>query len=116
MNLNIAERFRVRLAMLRKVRNMTQQELESRIGKSEKEAGYISRLETGGIETPPFEMIQKIADALQVDVTEFFFAEGLDESPEELVLAINGLLATVGSKELRKIYRLILVSLEKYSK
>jgi hypothetical protein len=30
--------------------------------------GYISRVETGRIETPPFEMIQKIGDALQVDV------------------------------------------------
>jgi transcriptional regulator with XRE-family HTH domain len=65
MSLNIAERFRERLGMLRKMRGLTQQELESKIGESEKEAGYISRLETGAIETPPFETIQKIADALE---------------------------------------------------
>lgn len=102
--------------MLRKVRGLTQQELEKRIGKSDKEAGYISRLETGAIETPPFEMIQTIADALQVDVSEFFFVEGLEQSPEELIAAINAVLPTSDSKELRKIYRLILVSQEKYLK
>jgi transcriptional regulator with XRE-family HTH domain len=116
MSLSISERFRIRLAMLRKVRGLTQQEVERRIGKSDKEAGYISRVETGGIETPPFDMIQKIADALQVDVGEFFFADGLDESQEELIAAINTILPATDSKELRKIYRLILVSQEKYSK
>jgi transcriptional regulator with XRE-family HTH domain len=116
MSLSIAERFRVRLAMLRKLRGLTQQELEKRIGKSDKEGGYISRLETGGIETPPFEMIQIIADALQVDVGEFFFVEGLDETSEELVIAINAILPTGDLRELRKIYRLILVSQEKYTK
>jgi transcriptional regulator with XRE-family HTH domain len=116
MSLSISERFRIRLAMLRKLRGLTQQELEKRIGKSDKETGYISRLETGGIETPPFEMIQTIADALQVDVGDFFFTEGLDESPEELIAAINAILPIRDSKELRKIYRHILVSQEKYSK
>jgi transcriptional regulator with XRE-family HTH domain len=116
MSLNIAERFRERLAMLRKMRGLTQQELESRIGKSEKEAGYISRLETGAIETPPFETIQKIADALEFDVIEFFFAEGLDQDTEELLRSIDELLSTQDPKQLRRIYRLVLVSLERYSK
>lgn len=102
--------------MLRKLRGFTQQELEKRIGKSDKEAGYISRLETGGIDTPPFEMIQTIADALQVDVGEFFFSEGIDENPEKLTAAINAVLPVDDPKELRKIYRLILVNQEKYSK
>jgi hypothetical protein len=61
-------------------------------------------------------MIQKIADALQFDVIEFFFAEGLDESPEELVRDINELLPMEDVKQLRRIYRLILVEREKYSK
>ena len=116
MGLTIAERFRERLATLRKVRNVTQEDLESRIGKSQSEKGYISRLETGGIETPPFEMIQKIADALQFDVIELFFAEGVDESAEELVRSINELLPVEDVKQLRKIYRLILVERETYSK
>jgi transcriptional regulator with XRE-family HTH domain len=116
MSPTIAERFRERLAALRKIRRVTQEDLEARIGKSQSEKGYISRLETGGIETPPFEMIQKIADALQFDVIEFFFAEGLHESPEELVKSINELLPTEDVEQLRKIYRLILVEREKYSK
>jgi transcriptional regulator with XRE-family HTH domain len=116
MSLSISERFRVRLAMLRKLRGLTQQELEKRIGKSDKEGGYISRLETGGIETPPFEMIQTIADALQVDVGEFFFSEGLEESAEELMAAIKAILPAGDPKALRKIYRMILVNQEKYSK
>jgi transcriptional regulator with XRE-family HTH domain len=116
MNSTIGERFRERLAALRKVRGVTQEDLELRIGKSQSEKGYISRLETGGIETPPFEMIQKIADALQFDVIEFFFSEGLQESPEELIKSINALLPTQDVKQLRKIYRLILVEREKYSK
>jgi transcriptional regulator with XRE-family HTH domain len=99
--------------MLRESRNVTQQDLESQIGK---EAGYISRVETGRIETPPFEMIQKIADALRIDVGEFFFGEGLDETPEELVAAINAILPTDDASELRKIYRMILVAQEKYTK
>jgi transcriptional regulator with XRE-family HTH domain len=116
MSLTIAERFRERLAMLRKMRGLTQQDLELRIGKSDKEAGYISRLETGGIETPPFDMIQKIADALEVDVVEFFFAEGLNLSAEEMKRRISELLSTQDLKEIRKIYRLILVALERYPK
>jgi transcriptional regulator with XRE-family HTH domain len=115
MSLHIAERFRERLAMLRKLRGLTQQELESRIGKSEKETGYVSRLETGGIETPPFETIQKLADVLRVDPIEFFFTQGLDQSPDELRAAINEFVSALDSKELRRICRLILVSLEKYS-
>jgi transcriptional regulator with XRE-family HTH domain len=113
MNLSISERFRLRLAMLREARHITQHDLESRIGK---ETGYISRVETGRIETPPFEMIQKIADVLQLDVGEFFFIEGLEESSEELVAAINAILPQGNAKELRKIYRLILVNQEKYTK
>jgi len=116
MSLNIGERFRARLAILRKVRGITQEELESRIGKSQSEKGYISRLETGGIETPPFEMIQKIADVLQLDPIEFFFTEGLDLDPRQLVSAINEILPVSDAKELRRIFRLILVSQEKYSK
>jgi transcriptional regulator with XRE-family HTH domain len=116
MSLTIAERFRERLAMLRRIRGVTQEDLESKIGKSQTERGYVSRLETGGIETPPFEVIQKIADALQFDAIEFFFAEGLDQSPEELIKNINELLSLQDVKQLRKIYRLILVNLERYSR
>lgn len=108
--------FRERLALLRKAKGLTQQELERRIGKLETEAGYISRVETGGIETPPFEVIDKIAKELDVEVVELFFGEGLDADAEQLRESISELLASQHAAQLRKIYRLILVSLEKYSK
>lgn len=116
MTLNAGELFRDRLALLRKAKGLTQQELERRIGKLETEAGYISRVETGGIETPPFEVVDRIAQELDVEVVELFFGEGLDKSAEQLRESISAVLATQDVAQLRKIYRLILVTLEKYSK
>ena len=116
MTLNAGELFRERLALLRKAKGLTQQDLERRIGKVETEGGYISRIETGGIETPPFDVIDKIAHELDVDVVELFFGEGLDENAEQLRENISSLLASLDAAQLRKIYRLILVSLERYSK
>lgn len=108
--------FRERLALLRKAKGLTQQELEKRIGKLETEAGYISRVETGGIETPPFEVIDRLANELDVDVIELFFGEGLDSDADQLRKKISKVLASQDATQLRKIYRLILVSIEKYSK
>ena len=116
MPLKASDLFRERLVLLRKARGLTQQELERRIGKLETEAGYISRIETGGIETPPFEVIDRIARELDVEVVELFFGEGLDENAEQLRKCISRVLDSQDAAQLRKIYRLILVSLEKYSK
>jgi transcriptional regulator with XRE-family HTH domain len=116
MTLRAGDSFRERLALLRKAKGITQQELEKRIGKLETEAGYISRVETGGIETPPFEVIDKIAHELDVEAVELFFSEGLDQNAEQLRESITRLLASQDATQLRKIYRLILVSLERYSK
>src|SRR5215467_773169 len=79
MTLRAGEIFRERLILLRKAKGLTQQELEKRIGKVETEAGYISRVETGAIETPPFDVIDRIAKELEVDVFELFFGNGLDK-------------------------------------
>jgi transcriptional regulator with XRE-family HTH domain len=116
MTLNVGDLFRERLALLRKAKGLTQQELEKRIGKLETEAGYISRIETGGIETPPFDVIDRIAQELDVEVVELFFGEGLNQTAEQLLESISRVLATQDVAQLRKIYRLILVSSEKYSK
>jgi len=116
MTLKAGDLFRERLALLRKAKGLTQQELEKRIGKLETEAGYISRVETGGIETPPFEVIDRIAHELDVEVVELFFGEGLEENADQLRESILMLLASQDAAHLRKIYRLILVSLERYSK
>jgi transcriptional regulator with XRE-family HTH domain len=114
MSLTVAEVFRRRLALLRKERGITQHELETRIGKVETEAGYISRIETGGIETPPFEIIDKIVKVLDVKVEELFFGEGLDEGADQLRESISRILVPQSAAHLRKIYRLILVYLERH--
>ena len=114
MTLSAGESFRERLALLRKAKGLTQHELEKRIGKLETEAGYISRIETGAIGTPPFDVIDKIAQELDVDVFELFFGYGLNQNAEQLRESITRVLATQDVARLRKIYRLILVSLEKY--
>ena len=114
MTLGAGDSFRARLALLRKAKNLTQQELEKRIGKVE--GGYISRIETGGIETPPFEVMDQIARELGVEPVELFFSEGLDGNADQLRQSISKVLASQDAAQLRKIYRLILVSLEKYSK
>ena len=116
MRLSAGNSFRERLVLLRKAKGLTQQELEKRIGKLETEAGYISRIETGSIETPPFEVLDRIAHELDVGVVELFFGEGLEENAEQLRQSISRVLASQDVAQLRKIYRLILVSLEKYSK
>ena len=116
MTLGAGDSFRARLALLRKAKNLTQQELEKRIGKLETEGGYISRIETGSIETPPFEVMDQITHELDVAAVELFFSEGLDENADQLRESISRVLASQDAVQLRKIYRLILVSLEKYSK
>jgi transcriptional regulator with XRE-family HTH domain len=116
MSLRSGDLFRERLVLLRKAKGLTQQELEKRIGKLETEAGYISRIETGSIETPPFEVIDRIAHELDVEIVELFFGEGLEETADELRESISSVLASQDAAQLRKIYRLILVTLEKYSK
>src|SRR6267154_1262577 len=100
MTLNAGELFRERLALLRKAKGLTQQELERRIGKVETEGGYISRIETGGIETPPFEVIDKIAHELDVDIVELFFGEGLDQNADQLRENISNVLSSLHATKL----------------
>ena len=102
--------FRERLRVLRESKGLTQGQLEERIGK---EANYITRVETGRIDTPPFETLSGIARALGVSMSELFFFEGIDDDAEELRKKINHLVQTSHVKELRKFYRLMIVSQEK---
>jgi transcriptional regulator with XRE-family HTH domain len=74
---------------------------------------YIGHLETGRIKTPPWEKMKKLARALNVSVGDLFFLDGVDDSAEELRARINRLLETSDVRQLRKYYRLMLVSREK---
>src|SRR5262245_42392759 len=109
----LAKVFRERLRQLRDAKRLTQEQLESRIGKVDEGTGYVSRLETGRISTPPFEVIDKLADALEVDPWEFFWATGIGDSSEELLRKVQDLLSSREPDEIRKAYRLLLLALEK---
>ena len=114
MNSDLAKLFRERLKQLRDIRGLTQEDLEARIGKIDEGAGYISRVETGRIGTPPFEIIERLASALEVQPAEFFFSEGLDETADTLLAKINSLLAGRNAGQIRTIYRMMLAYFEKY--
>jgi transcriptional regulator with XRE-family HTH domain len=101
--------FRERLRILRESKGMTQSRLEEKIGR---ERNYITRVETGRIDTPPLDGISKIAEGLEVSMSDLFFFEGVDANAEVLRARISDLVQTSDVKQLRKYYRLMLVSRE----
>lgn len=109
MTLDDGKLFRERLRVLRESHGLTQGQLEERIGK---EANYITRVETGRIDTPPFETLSRIARELGVSMSDLFFFEGIDDDAEILREKINRLVETSDVKELRMFYRLMIVSRE----
>jgi transcriptional regulator with XRE-family HTH domain len=103
-----AKLFGKQLAKLRKAKGLKQHQLEEKIGSGPQ---YVSHLETGRSK-PGFENIFELAEALDVSPMELFFVEGLDDKKEVLRRRIEELLNRCDEKQLRKVYRLILVSLE----
>ena len=109
MTIDTARLLRERIRVLREAKGLSQKELEDRIGK---EANYITRVETGRIEWPPSDVIDKICEVLDVSPNQLFFAEGLDDNPEALRQKIQNLLKNADTQQLRKFYRHMLVTLE----
>lgn len=101
--------FRMRLASLRESKGLTQQQLSEKIGKGQQ---YVGHIETG-VHKPAFEMIGELADGLNVSPTELFFTPGLDDNRAVLRTRISNLLDGCDEAQLRKLFRLMLVSLEK---
>jgi transcriptional regulator with XRE-family HTH domain len=110
MNSDEARLFRERLRVLREAKGLSQRGLEEKIGKEE---NYVTRVETGRIDTPPIEVTAKIAKALDVSMSDLYFFEGVDDNAEALRSKIQVLIQTDDVKRLRKYYRLLLVSDEK---
>ena len=110
MSLDDGKQFRERLRVLRESKGLTQGQLEERIGK---EANYITRVETGRIDTPPLDTLSAIARELEVSMSDLFFFEGIDDDAEILRSKIQRLAQTNDVERLRKYYRLMLVSREK---
>lgn len=101
--------FRKQLAKLRDSKGLKQHELEEKIGRGSQ---YVSHIETGA-HKPGFEMIFEFAEGLDVSPMELFFMAGLDDNKEVLRRRIENLLDRCDEEQLRRLYRLILVSLEK---
>jgi len=110
MNSDGSKLFRERLRSLREAKGLSQSQLEERIGK---EANYITRIETGRIDSPPLDVISSIAEGLGVLMSDLFSFEGLDDSADELRAKIHSLIDTDDTAILRKYYRLLLVAQEK---
>jgi transcriptional regulator with XRE-family HTH domain len=104
-----AKLFRERLASLRKEKGFKQEQLSTKLGKA---SNYIMRVETGRIKTVPLATMTKIAKNLDISISDLFFFQGNDGSPEELRAKILRIVETQDVKKLRKYYRLLLVATE----
>jgi transcriptional regulator with XRE-family HTH domain len=103
------KQFRARLVLLRNAKGWKQEQLSERIGKA---YNYVSRVETGRIKTVPYDVLAKLALALDVTLDDLLFVEGLSESPEEIKLRIHRWLDLSDNKKIRKFYRLLLTVVE----
>jgi transcriptional regulator with XRE-family HTH domain len=104
-----AKLFRERLALLRKEKGLKQEQLSAKLGKA---SNYVMRVETGRIKTVPLVTMARIAKNLNISISDLFFFQGNDGSPEELRARILRLIETDDVKKLRKYYRLLLVATE----
>jgi transcriptional regulator with XRE-family HTH domain len=103
------KQFRARLVLLRNAKGLTQEELSAKIGKA---YNYVSRIETGRIKTVPYEVLAKLAFALDSMLDDLLFVDGLKESPEEIRAQIDRWLETLDTQKLRRYYRLLLLVAE----
>jgi transcriptional regulator with XRE-family HTH domain len=95
--------------LLRNAKGLNQEKLSEKIGRA---YNYVSRIETGRIKTVPYDVLAKLALALDVTVDDLLFVDGLQEAPEDIKARIQRLLETSDTKKLRKYYRLLLVTME----
>jgi transcriptional regulator with XRE-family HTH domain len=109
MQRNWAKLFGKQLAKLRISKRIKQHELEDKIGRG---AQYISHLETGRSK-PGFDNVFELAEALDVSAMDLLFLQGLDDNADVLRKRIDTLVRACSEDQLRKIYRILLVCLEK---
>jgi transcriptional regulator with XRE-family HTH domain len=109
MSRDLGVSFRRQLARLREAEGLTQPKLSEMIGAGPQ---YVGHVETGRIKTPSWERMKKLAKALNVSMSDLFFFEGVDDSLEQLRAKVHRLAETNDVKQLRRYYRLMLVSRE----
>jgi transcriptional regulator with XRE-family HTH domain len=105
-----ARLIREHIARIRKLRGYTQAKLSEAVGKGQK---YIGRVETGEIDTPPLDVLAKIADILNCPFSSVFFTDGFGDTVDELREKIQKLVETTDDlPTLQRYYRLLLISRE----
>jgi transcriptional regulator with XRE-family HTH domain len=80
--MSLQHRFAARVRGIRRQRGLTQQQLAERI---ERSTNAVSALERG-VSLPTFETLERLAEALNTPVREFFDAGGLDPDPKREAL------------------------------
>jgi transcriptional regulator with XRE-family HTH domain len=110
MSRDLSVLFRKQLASLREAEGLTQAKLSEMIGAGPQ---YVGHVETGRIKTPPLGRMKRLAKALNISMSDLFFLEGVDDEAEELRAKIHRLAQTNDVKQLRRYYRLMLVSRER---
>ncbi len=99
---NYKKKFGKHLQDLRKKRNYTQWKLAEITGIDSK---YLSRLESGA-SSPSFDMLKKLADALEVDI-ELLFRFTDIETREELEKEICKKIKAAGVEDLKLILKIV---------
>jgi transcriptional regulator with XRE-family HTH domain len=80
--MSLQQRFAARVRGIRRKRGLTQQQLAERI---ERSTNAVSALERG-VSLPTFETIERLAEALDTPVREFFDTNGVDSDPKREAL------------------------------
>lgn len=104
------EQFRTRVAALRDAKNLTQEQLAEKVGRA---YNYLSRVERGETKAVPYEVVAKLALALDVTIDDLVFAEGLTDSPAEIKARINRWMDTLSTEQLKEWYRILLIIAER---
>lgn len=92
-----------RVRTLRKTRGWTQQKLGEKADISYKFLGEIER----GQQNPSFEILVKIAQALDVDLPEFFRLDQETKNRNEMECRINEIIKSIKGDELRQIFTVL---------
>ena len=83
--MSLQHRFAARVKEIRRKRRLTQQQLAEKIDRS---TNAISSLERG-VSLPTFETLERLAEALNVPVREFFDSDGAESDPKREALLMT---------------------------
>ena len=92
-----------RIKELRKIRGFSQEQLSEMVGVDSK---HLSRIEVGS-SSPPLDTLEKIANALKIELKDFFEFSPATSNPKELRNLINGLLKEANAEKLRLVVKVL---------